>query len=284
MAHCARKDCGCWRPDLLLRFVALGLRVDGAWFCSPACVHAAAAGRLRIQTRLQVLTEQRGHPPVRGVPPLRLGALLLHQGAVTPAQLANALSAQRTSGRRLGAELQHMGLVDSDSVLRALAAQAGISFLTAVDLSGARNAHRGLSLDEVRALGVIPIGAANADRVTMVACQAPVPRAALSALRQLTGWTPTPFLVSDEDWEALLGAYGAPPSHPQRRVQFTTVRDVDEAAAQIAAAAAAQGSITVTEAYCDTATWLRVVGPDAINTLHMTRERGDKWPAATTLH
>lgn len=277
MARCSRNDCRRWRPDTLVRYAHLGMQVDGAWFCSPACVEFAAKRRL--------LGVRRPGTSVPPIPALRLGVLLLHQGAITSTQLAKALGAQRVSGRRLGAELQHMGLADAEAVLRGLSAQAGVSYLTTVDPSCVRTAPGGLSADEVRALGIVPIQVDEANRLLVVACQAPLPRAALSALRQLTGWTPEPLLVSDGDCQLLMRSYGSAVGASQRRVAFARVRDVDAAAARIAAAAASDGAITVTEANYETSTWVRVEGRGAIDTLLMPRqEEDDECQVAITSH
>ncbi len=273
MARCARSGCRTSRLEAFRRLLRLGVEMDGAWFCSPGCVRLEAAGRL-----IDARPPRAGVPPV---PPLRLGVLLLHQGAVSSATLSRALISQRQSGRKLGAELVASGATDVEHVLRGLAAQAGVSYLATVDPACVRHAPGGLSLDEIRALGVVPIQADAADRVLMVACPAPVPRAALAALRQLTGWMPEPYLVSDDTWGRLVAAYGTAPAGDARRVEFTTVRDVDEAAAQIAAAAASQGAVTVTQARSETSTWVRIVGREAISTL-LVPSKEEKWQAATT--
>jgi hypothetical protein len=263
---------------MLIRFAQLGMQVDGAWFCSPACVESTAKRRL--------LGVRRPGTSVPPIPALRLGVLLLHQGAVTSSQLATALGTQRVSGRRLGAELLHLGLTDAESVLRGLSAQAGVSYLTTVDPGCVRTAPGGLSADEVRALGVVPIQVDEANRLLVVACQAPIPRAALSALRQLTGWTPEPLLVSDGDCQRLMQSYGSAGGPSHRRVAFSRVRDVDAAAARIAAAAANDGAITVTQAHYETSTWVRVEGRGAIDTLLMPaeEEEDDECQAAATSH
>jgi hypothetical protein len=276
MAQCAHDECRRWRPDLLVRYARIGLRVDGAWFCSPACVEFAARRRLRSRHPTAGTTV----PPV---PALRLGVLLLHQGAITSTQLARALAAQPLTGRRLGAQLQDMKLADAEIVLRGLSAQAGVSYLTAVDPACVRSAPGGLSTDEVRALGVVPIQVDEANRLLIVACPAPVPRAALSALRQLTGWTPEPLLVTDADWQLLTRAYGSAAVTRHRRVEFDRVRDVDAAAARIAAAAS-EGAITVTQAHDEKATWVRVEGNGLVSTLLMPRKEDEECLAVTTSH
>jgi hypothetical protein len=283
MARCTRNDCRRWRPDILVRYAGVGLQVDGGWFCSPACVESVTEQRLRS------VRGQAGQMPP--VPTLRLGVLLLHQGVLTSADLAKALAAQRLSGRQLGAELLHLGLADVAGVLRGLAAQAGVSYLPAVDPVCVRNAPGGLSLDEVRALGVVPIHVDESNRTLVVACQAPMPRAALSTLRQLTGWTPEPLLVSDADWQILRQNYGTTAAPSRRRVAFTRVQGAGDAAARIAATAARGGAVTVTAAHGESSVMVRVETPDAIDTLMMrhdsdTRDIKDisEWPAATTSH
>src|SRR5207248_10849064 len=137
MARCSRKTCRRWRPDVIVRWAQLGLRVDGDWFCSDTCVEADAARRLGDASTADLTPR---------APALRLGAVLLHQGVVTLRQLSEALQAQRTSGLRLGAQLQTMGHVSREVVLRALAAQNGISYLATVDQTSVRTAPGGRSV------------------------------------------------------------------------------------------------------------------------------------------
>jgi hypothetical protein len=277
MARCARNSCGCWRPDMLVRRLANGLWVDASWFCSPECVAADTAGRLRQAPAPAAV------PNVLSVPPLRLGVLLLHQGAITTAQLNLGLRAQRDSGQRLGAELVRLGLCSAETVLKGLAAQAGVSYLSAVHPARVRIAPGGLSIDEVRALGLVPVGAIEADRLLMVACTAPVPRAAFAALVQLTGWHAQPYLVSDADFETLMHAYGGAAAVPGPTTHFVQVRDVDDAERRIAAAVTDERKISVTEAHCAPFTWVRVSGAHAVNTLVVPYEQEPVCQAATTL-
>lgn len=244
MPRCADASCVRWRPAF---GVWGGLRLNGAWFCSRSC--AAAAVRRGLES-----------PPVVGesagaLPPLRIGALLRHQGAITQAQLDEALAGQRKSGLRLGAELQRLGYVSSATLVRALAAQAGVSYLTAVDSARVRRAPGGLSVDMVRALGLLPFEAQ--DRRLHVLCTAPLPRPALRALARLTGWTAEPYLVDDAVWERALDNY-APDADERHRSDV--VRDVDAASGCVVAAAAGGRNAVVRYAGCGDFVWVRVEG------------------------
>ena len=245
MPRCADAACVRWRPAF---GVWGGVRLNSTWYCSRSC--AATAVRRGLES-----------PPALGesagaLPPLRLGAMLRYQGAITQPQLDAALASQRRSGLRLGAELRRLGFVTSATLTRGLAAQAGISFLTAVDLARVGRAPGGLSADMVRALGLLPFEAQ--DRRLHVICTAPVPRPALRALARLTGWTAEPFLVDDEVWERAIEHYA--PAALDDRHQSEVVHDMDAASAHVVAAAAAGRDSVVRYAGCGDFVWVRVEG------------------------
>jgi type II secretion system (T2SS) protein E len=274
MAHCSRESCGRWRPDVIVRWAKLGLTVDGEWFCSNGCVEADAVRRLR-NARSRELASR--------APALRLGAVLLHQGVVTLRQLSEALEAQRSSGLRLGAQLQTLGHVSRDILLRALSAQNGISYLATVDPASVRTAPGGLSIDEVRALGIVPFR--ETEEEILIACAAPVPYSAIGALQVLSGRKVQPYLVADDDFERLAAAYGT--ANPN--LQSTTVRDISDGASRIAALAAEAGDVTVREAHVDPFTWVRIDANGRVSTMLVppyasdTKENAE-WLAATTRH
>ena len=86
MPRCADASCVRWRPAF---GVWGGVRLNGTWFCSRSC--AATAVRRGLES-----------PPAVGesagsLPPLRIGALLRHQGAITQAQLDAAVASQRAA-------------------------------------------------------------------------------------------------------------------------------------------------------------------------------------------
>ncbi len=249
MARCTRNDCRRWRPDFLAKRGQTGCHLDHEWFCSRGCLEREARERLRGARRSTGAAR-----PV--VPPLKVGVLLVHYGVITPATLKRALEDQRQSGLKLGAQLVRDGHCATTDVLRALSAQCGASYLASVDPNSVRHAPGALSRDAVRALGVVPI---EADPKTMrlkVACVAPLPRLALRALHELTGWSPDPFLVIDEDLPRLIEAYGEGIRQAER-VAGSHARSISDVAARVATVAG-QSRVRMTHTQVDPWLWVRV--------------------------
>ena len=246
--------------------------MNGTWFCSERCAgHQATTDVDRVASRDKVRT--------RALPRLKLGLLLVHQGAITPVQLREALASQQVSRRLLGRELQSIGAVDRQAVVKALAAQAGIPCLPHLEPTAARWCPE-LGAHAVRALGLVPIGVDGERKHIKVACVAPVPRLALSALRELTGWTAEPFLVPDETMEGLICAYAALADVEGR----DQVVDRDVAGAAIAEAAADSDEAVVNQAACNPYLWVRVSGTAGPRDLFIPTGEEAAWQAAHTSH
>ena len=262
------------------RRVSDGATLDGHWFCSRGCIERELLARLIGVEPVTALAPRR--------PSLKLGVLLRQHGACRPELIDEALAAQGESRLRLGEQLRSMGAVEAQAVLHALAAQAGVSYLTAVDVSSVREAPGGLALDAIQALGILPIGQPDNGRIR-VAFPAPVPRAALIAFRQQSGWTPEPFLVSDDDWLLLLENYGTTiPAGLSSPIVLTRAVDVADAARGIAETALTAKAATLQEARWGVYVWVRVRGGGVVSDVlfeHADHERHDKegtWPVATT--
>jgi hypothetical protein len=266
MPRCADERCQRWRPDLTsLERVAgtsvrkLGaLQFNGQWYCSPACVEQAARAGLDEQAPSAVGS--------KGLPPLKLGVLLRHAGAISQADLEAALGAARASGLRIGEQLVRLGLTSQDEILRALAAQAGVSYFTTFDIARVERGPGMLPPAMVRALGLVPFEADDVLQRLSVVCAAPVPRAAMRALVRLTGWVPEVYLVSDAVFQMALEAY-RPAAKATQLHHAMTVRNVGAAAAHVAELAVSERAVTMRHAQCQEYRWVRVQGAQRVSDL-----------------
>ena len=273
MPRCATDACRRWRPGVLAG--RTGVRFDGAWFCSARCLAAYAAHALE--------TTDVPAPPRQelAIPPL--GTVLVQQRAVSREIVHAALREQRETGQRLGAQLQAMGAVTAADVLRALAAQAGVGYLTTLDPARVRAGHADLSRDTVRALGVVPFDCRPQAELLRVACTGPVPRHALGALREMTGYVIEPFLVSDEVFASLMDAYGTAQPEP---ALAGVVRTLDDAARRVALAVQEGRAARMVRTRVDPFVWVRLEGlsgtEEFVLPLPRRTEEATRWLAAPT--
>jgi hypothetical protein len=246
------------------------------WYCSRQCAEQGFAEEL--VTPEPAASPRRPH----ALPPLKLGMLLVHQGAISPVDLRGALDAQRLSGLPLGRELVHLGRTDDLAVLKALASQAGVPFLASLDASAVRACPDVLAPAAVRALGLVPFGLDVDRRRVKTACQAPVPRLALAALAEITGWIAEPFLVADALMPALIHAYER--ACDGLDVGSATWTTTEDAPAEVAALAAVTPDATVNHATCSPFVWVRVQGSGAPRDVFVSARKETSWPAAHTSH
>ena len=260
MARCSRTECDRWRPDVLALNGKAGVQLDEGWYCSAACLELSARRRLVAARRGPVSS-------VAPMPQLKVGVMLVHQRSVTRGELRRALDAQTGTGLRLGAQLITMELATSEEVLRALAAQSEVGYLTSVAAASVAAATGLLSADAVRILGLVPFDMDAERRKLKLACVAPVPRVALAAVRDLTGWTPEAFLVTDEHWPELLAVAISKAVESRTQVRSVMARDVDAAAARVAQAAEKAGGARMKHATCDPYLWVRVEARNTVEDL-----------------
>lgn len=256
MARCAREVCKRWRPGLLAHGRRRGVRLEEAWYCCTSCFEAMTRDRL-----IDVTTNWASTAAPR--PCSRLGAVLRAQRHITVEQLDAALHAQPTSGLRLGEQLVAMRVLSQTEIIRALAAQAGAGYLLGVDPGIVRQGPGGLSPDAVRALGVVPFDVNTEHQHMKVACAAPLPRLALAALRALTDFHVTPFIVADDVCRELVEAYGSQQQGGDRPVSAVRPRTMIEATAHIARAVETGRAVRVQQARCDPFVWVRLEGDAA---------------------
>jgi type IV pilus assembly protein PilB len=252
----------------------MGVWFDGVWFCSVPCLRQYAAHALETADAPEA-------PPPPAIPPL--GTVLVQQKAVSREIVHAALREQRESGQRLGAQLRAMGALTGEDLLRALAAQAGVGYLTTLDPARVRTGQAGLSREAVLTLGVVPFDCRPQSELLRVACTAPVPRHALRALREMTGYVVEPFLVSDELFDTLVDAYGAAQAVP---APTGAVRTLSDAVRRVTAAAQEGRAARMVRARFDPFVWVRLEGQtgteDFVLPLPRHTEEGTTWLAAPT--
>jgi hypothetical protein len=279
MAVCAAEGCRRWCPDILAFHSRMGFRMDQEWVCSTGCLEDVVRARL-VQTLqpTDVMPEPLG--------PLKLGGLLVHYGMLKLQDLKQALSEQRRSGLPLGAQLRHLGLCSSEDVLRALATQSGVSYLQSLDLACLRRQPGRLSREAAQALRLVPFEAREPEQKVKVVCLAPVPRVAIHAMHELTGYTVEPFLVADELWPSVVAAY-----HEAQKVASSTVRsfvcDREAAVSHVVKSAARVRTLQLRRAHCHPYTWLRLEGAGLVEDLLVPdghRVQEDSWEALPTSH
>ena len=88
---------------------------------------------------------------------IRLGDLLVQENLITPAQLAEALAAQRTSGRKLGRTIIDSGWVDEVQIAKALARQLRAPFVDMTSRSVRPEVARLLPESQARRLRALPL-------------------------------------------------------------------------------------------------------------------------------
>jgi len=97
-----------------------------------------------------------------------LGDVLVEQGGVTPAQIAEAMLVRAGSGRRLGAVLVDLGAIDERQLTAALSAQLGLPVADLRDWTPEPEAVALLSDSLARGLGAVPLRVAEDGVVEVV--------------------------------------------------------------------------------------------------------------------
>jgi type IV pilus assembly protein PilB len=142
------------------------------------------------------------HEPRRAWESTRLGQLMVERGLVTDAQLEQALSEQRRTGKRMGETLLKMGAISSLDLARVLADHLGLPFvdlrsrppdLVLAALIPEQIARRYCALPVARWSGQLVVAMANPNDVF-----------ALDDLRVLTGQPVIPALAEPEHLQQTL--------------------------------------------------------------------------------
>ncbi len=135
----------------------------------------------------------------------RIGDLLVEGGAITPAQLAASIEAQKAGGGRLGEVLVQQGVLTDAQLATALERQLGIPLVSLLDEKPDPRAIQLLPADAVRRLRVLPLRLQGGRlRLAMVD---PVDYYAQEEVRMLTSHAIEPVLVVQSELQAFIQQY-----------------------------------------------------------------------------
>jgi type IV pilus assembly protein PilB len=136
---------------------------------------------------------------------VRLGELLLREKRITPVQLQEALTLQRSSGGRLGSNLVKLGFVRDDEITALLSRQYGVPAinLSQFDLDPA--VVRLIPGDTATKYQVIPVG--RAGTVLTLAMTDPTNVFAMDDIKFMTGMHVEPVVASETAVRDAIGKY-----------------------------------------------------------------------------
>ncbi len=126
---------------------------------------------------------------------VRLGELLLREKRITPAQLQDALTHQRTRGGRLGSALVQLGFVHDEDITAILARQYGVPAITLSQFDLDPAVVRLVPVETATKYQVIPV-ARNATTLTL-AMTDPTNVFAMDDIKFLTGLAVEPVVATE---------------------------------------------------------------------------------------
>lgn len=127
---------------------------------------------------------------------MKLGAMLVRDGRLTPEQLEQALEHQRRTGLRLGTSLVELGLADTDTVTVYLGLELGIPVATVAVMERAKRAAvKLLTAKAVERYVVLPL--VVQDRHLITAMRDPHDLVLLDELERATGYQIIPRVASE---------------------------------------------------------------------------------------
>lgn len=134
---------------------------------------------------------------------VRIGEMLVAQGAIDGVQLASALAHQQRWGGRLGACIVGLGFLGEEKVLRTVGAQLGVPFLEIGDRAVPSAVLRLVPEKLIRARRALPLARVNDGRngAVVVALADPGDLRVLDELAFATGLAVRPVLAAEDDLE-----------------------------------------------------------------------------------
>src|SRR5215212_9008895 len=148
--------------------------------------------------------------------PVRIGELLLKEKRITPAQLQEALTYQKTSGGKLGFNLVKLGFVKDEEITALLSKQYGVPSINLAQFEIDPAIVKLIPSETAQKYQIIPLSRAGA--TLTIAMTDPTNVFAMDDIKFMTGYNVEPVVASETAvTEAITRYYPAGASPPSRR-------------------------------------------------------------------
>src|SRR6187397_556352 len=127
--------------------------------------------------------------------PVRIGDLLLKEKRITPAQLQEALSYQKTNGGKLGYNLVKMGVVKDEEITALLSKQYGVPSINLTQFEIDPGVIKLIPADTATKYQIVPLSRAGA--TLTIAMTDPTNVFALDDIKFMTGYNVEPVVASE---------------------------------------------------------------------------------------
>src|SRR5918997_88128 len=145
--------------------------------------------------------------------PVRIGELLLKEKRITPAQLQDALTYQKTNGGKLGFNLVKLGFVKDDEITALLSKQYGVPSIALSSFEIDSTVVKLVPAETAQKYQIVPLSRAGA--TLTIAMTDPTNVFAMDDIRFMTGYNVEPVVASEaavvEAIQKYYGAAGGPP-------------------------------------------------------------------------
>jgi type IV pilus assembly protein PilB len=144
---------------------------------------------------------------------VRIGELLLKEKRITPAQLQEALNAQKTNGGKLGVNLVKLGFVKDEEITQLLSKQYGVPSINLTQFDVDTAVIKLVPADTAHKYQIVPLSRSGA--TLTIAMTDPTNVFAMDDIKFMTGYNVEPVVASETAiMEAIQRYYSAPSLAP----------------------------------------------------------------------
>src|ERR687897_1101548 len=127
--------------------------------------------------------------------PVRIGELLLKEKRITPAQLQEALTYQKTSGGKLGYNLVRLGFVKDEEITALLSKQYGVPSINLAQFAVDAAVIKLIPSETANKYQIVPLSRAGA--TLTIAMTDPTNVFAMDDIKFMTGYNVEPVVASE---------------------------------------------------------------------------------------